>query len=332
LLLTLSTICQLPRALALGDSLHRTNPGTPFVIGLADDANRLPAGWQSPYPMLILPDELVSLSGQYTPTEFVAATKPSFIRAALSQYPDTEKLLYADPSSYIYQSLDPVWQRLASANLLLTPHLAQPPADRAMPDEKHVQNVGLYSAGLLAFRRSAETDRLLAWWQDRVTTRAFVDFGEGLCTDQLWLMHTPVLFESVVVVKDPAWQLAVWNLPHRGLRYAPKSGWEVDIHYWDWQPLLSANFRGLTNPAEGFFAGQTRLRLSSRPEIGQLLREYRTAVSRHAQPALLQTAPAYGDRPEPVRLPNWRKNAGQFLTQAIRYVDTFPWPARPRPA
>lgn len=329
MLLTVCTIRQLPQAFALGASLtQQSGSAERFVIGLADDPDHLPARFDSPYPLLTLAeclpdaDEVARLSAIYTTTEFVAACKPAFINTALQRYPAEDHVIYVDPSTFFYQPLTNLTGRFAEANLLLTPHITRPPdtANR-FPDEKYFQNVGLYSSGFLLFKRSAETARLLAWWQDRVMPRAFIDFCAGLCTDQLWLMHVPVFFDGVVVVKETGWQVAVWNLPER-LLVQQSDGWHVT----DSDLLQFVNFRGLSHPDEGLFAYQNRLQINKRPDVQQLLLDYRKVVAHYEQPALLGTVPAFGQRPVPIVLRGWRRSVADLLKAANQFIDTVPLP------
>lgn len=337
MIVTVCPIRQLPQALLLGASVVRHSPPSehpPFVIGLADDPTRLPAGLTLPYPLIpvgeLLPaNELNRLSAQYTPTEFAAALKPAFIRAVFRRYPTADVVAYADPNVHFYGSVAAVAERLAGANTLLTPHLLRPPGDVAWPDEKFFQNVGLYSADFLAFRRSAETERLLAWWQDRVQPRAFVDFCAGLCTDQLWLMHVPVFFRDVLVVKDPAWHVALWNAPERSL-HRRAGGWRVSQTPEPTeagQPLLFVNFRGLSNPNDGFFAHQNRLQLAERPDIRALLAEYGQALGGSSPAALRLVQPAYGEQPEPAVLRGWRRRTTTTLRSVVQWLERVPLPA-----
>ena len=346
MLVTICTIRQLPQAFALGDSLsHHASDASglpePFLIGLADDPAHLPPAFASPYPLLpvetILPvDTLMTLSAQYTPTEFAAACKPRFMAEIFRRYPDTQQLIYADPNLLFFRPLTAIWDHLREANALLTPHITQTPGDTAWPDqawpglawpdEKFFQNVGLYSADFLAFRRSDETDRLLAWWQDRVQERAYVDFCAGLWTDQLWLMHVPVFFQNVRIIRNPGWHVALWNLPERTLQ-PDGEGWRVTGPTDANQPLEFVNAKGLFNADEGFFPNQNRLRLSERPDGRALLETYRRAVAGRANPALTGVSPAYGQQPEPVVLRGWRRATVRSMRAITRFLDRVPLPA-----
>ncbi|MBC8154346.1 MAG: hypothetical protein H7Z72_15690 [Bacteroidetes bacterium] len=332
MLLTVCTIAQLPDALTLGSSFRQHHPDESFIIGLADDATRLPAGFQCPYPLLTalesMPGDLGVLSARYTPTEFTAAGKPSFIRAAFARFPNEPYLLYADPETFVYRPLTSVYARLDSATALLTPHITRPPSDANWPDEKAMQNVGLYSAGFLAFRSGAETDRLLAWWEDRVTGRAFIDACEGLCTDQLWLMHWPAFFDGIQIVKDPGWQVALWNLPERRLTLSAerRDGTTADWLVNGSTPLVFANFRGLTNPDAGFFPHQTRFRTGDRADVLKLLANYQRSLHLHEQPTLRAMTPTFGNKPEPVVLRGWRQTMATAARQLTTFIDKVPLP------
>lgn len=341
MLVTICFIHQLPQALVLADSYRRQSPdsasGTPdVVIGLADDPAQLPQTFQCPYPIipvgsLFSAAERQTLSAQYTPVEFAAACKPRFIEAMFAQYPTAQTLLYADPNLLFLHSTQPILDRLRNQTLLLTPYLLRAPGDtgpgkNAWPDEKQLQNIGLYTADFLAFTRSAETDRLLAWWKSRVETRAYIDFCKGLCTDQIWLMHTPVFFDGVTIVHDPAWHVALWNLPQRQLQQRD-TAWQLAEHG---QPVLFANLKGLFLPDEGFFPYQTRLRLSARPDVTALLQTYRQQVAATGLSALTMIRPAYGLQPTPPIVRGWRRTATTTLTAINRWVDAIYLPALSR--
>ncbi|MVM30128.1 hypothetical protein GO755_08790 [Spirosoma sp. HMF4905] len=332
MLLTICTIRQLPQAFALGDNLSQfatAGKSEPILIGLVDDPNQLPAGFVSPYPLLpigeLLPaDQVIALSAMYTPTEFAAACKPLFIAEAFRRYPATDKLIYADPNSYFLGPLTPIWDLLETATILLTPFITRSPTngstDKAWPDEKFFQNIGLYSSDFLAFRRSTETTQLLTWWDNRVRERAFINFCEGLCLDQLWLMHVPVMFRGVVIVKNSGWHVALWNLHERTIR-SQDTGWLVSGPIGQNEPLLFVNFKGIQNLDEGFFSHQTRVRISDRPEIATLLTAYRQSIVRY-QPLSFETiSPTYGQQPEPVIVRGWRYATIQSMQTVTRFLD-----------
>ncbi|SOD83229.1 hypothetical protein [Spirosoma fluviale] len=334
MLLTICTLSQLPQAIALGDSftrhsVHATGSSS-VILGLVDDPARLPVGFVSPYPLLPVSELLettllAELSARYTPTEFAAACKPTFIAEVFRRYPEVDKLLYADPNVYFTGSLSTIWQNLEESTALLTPFITRNPADSLWPDEKFFQNIGLYSSDFLGFRRSAETDKLLAWWTDRVQQRAFINYCEGLCLDQIWLMHVPVFFKDVRIIKNPGWHVALWNLHERSLQQT-ENGWQVTGPEGQDQPLLFMNVKGWLHPDQGFFPHQNRLRLSDRAELAPLLATYRQALTAHEGLMQCPVKSTYGQQPEPVVLRGWRYTAVQSFRSVTRLIDQFSIP------
>jgi hypothetical protein len=325
----------------LGNSFiqHATQPdGTSptVLIGLVDDPKQLPADFSSPYPVLPISDiltkaELRTLSGMYTPTEFAAACKPRFIQEAFRRYSSATTLIYADPNIRFYSSVAPIQNELADANILLTPFLTRkqpdllPDDQPAWPDEKFFQNIGLYSSDFLAVRRSDETSRFLNWWQDRIQQRAYINYCEGLCIDQIWLMHVPVFFAGVKIIKHLSWHLALWNLPDRIIRQAGTEWLVTGAGNNYTETVCFASFKGLFNMDEGFFPNQNRVHLSERPYVVAFLNEYKRLVS--SQENNLQDIPtAYGRQVSPVVLRGWRQTAVQSLRAIVDFIDRLPLP------
>lgn len=286
-----------------------------FRIGLADSSELL-ATLPLPYPVLpaseVVDAQLLdNLSERYTPTEFAAATKPALLRAMMVQEPTCQQVIYLDPNTFLYQPLTGVLSELETAQILLTSHLSIPPADGLFPDEKYLQNVGLYSSDFLGLRCSDETERMLLWWQDRVQTRAQIDFCESLCLDQIWLMHLPALFDGVRVIKDRSWHRAIWNW-HEWLKNSNT-------------PPIWINFKGLFNRDEGLFVHQNRLKLAKCPDMETLLANYRVAVTKRQQVAF-EKIPVYGQRPEFPVVRGWKRHTSLLMRSVTRFVDTVKLP------
>ena len=328
MILTVCTRDQYGHASHLRNSLKQHHPEQLFLHGMADDSSNATLISDTELAVTdtgLTHDQLDRLSANYTPTEFRAALKPSFIKAAFAQYPEERFLLYVDPTAFVYQPLTAIFNSLEQHNIMLNPHwLKAPPNDGLLPDEKHLQNVGLFSSGFIGFRRCPETDRMLDWWEARCLDHAAIDFCVGSCLDQLWLMHVPTLFSGVGILKNPGVQVALWNLPQRTLTKTA-NGWQVtdegktNIPV----PLLTADFLGLSNQNEGLFQQQNRLQIRHRPDVGKLLAEYETASLPSRFPGQV---PNYGQQPEPVVLRGWRRVAKQKLTQFSNWIDNVPVP------
>ncbi len=323
-MLVFVTVCtghQLPAALALLDSIKRWHPDTTLIIGLADTVpSQIPEFLTHLWPIERYWDEddLARRSAQYTTTEFTAAAKPTFVRAVYERFTNCDTIVYVDPATFFYQPITDELTRHPGANLLLTPHLSRPPADGLQPDEKHLQNVGLYTAGLLVFRRSHATAQFLTWWEGRVADRAFIRFCDGLYLDQIWLMYAPVFLDAVAIVNTPGWNAGLWNLHEQGLV------WQGDSNQWladGISPLVSVNFCGLTNADDGLFPYQTRFTFAARADVQQLITDYRERCSMK-----IDHKPVYGLRPEPPVLRGWQKAVSETLHEVSRQIETAPVP------
>lgn len=301
----------------LGESVRRCHPDDLFVIGLADHPNHVPGTFKSPYPLLSVNDLPIpnreQLSQQYTSAEFTAACKPLFIRQAGSMHPTAKRVVYLDPTIELYQ---PLTELFADQAILLTPYLLQPPADQAFPDEKYFQNIGLYNSGFLALNRSAEADRFLTWWCDRVPERAFIDFCQGLCTDQIWLALVPGMFNEVGISKLRGWHVGLWNIHERVSRQAATQ-----------TPLVFFNFKGLVDQ-DGFFVAQDRTSLNDYPAIKQLLSDYNRRLKTADNQAFASVKPAFGQQPTKLPLMGWRKKATETLQETVRFIDTVDIPRK----
>lgn len=311
--LTVSTLRQLPEALALGESVRQHHPDSPFVIGLSDDITRLPAHFQCPYPLLPVSalswPTVEDFSASYNWVEFSAACKPLFMQTVWQTYPQADELIYLDPTVFLYQPLTDLRTRYADASILLTPHLLRPPHDQKLPDEKHLQNIGLYHAGFLGLRRTEQAERFLQWWAGRVPERAYVDFCESQCTDQIWLMFAPMFYEDVAIVKHPGWNVGCWN-----------------VHERTEGPIVFFNFSGLADGG-GFFGNQNRFSLKQHPDVARLLRDYQQQINQPVYGELRRIQPAYGRQPLPsvllsAQLPAWRRALTSRLKRAVNFVET----------
>ncbi|XWW46462.1 hypothetical protein JYG30_03085 [Fibrella sp. USSR17] len=325
MILTVCTSDQYGHAMLLVESLKKQHPDQLILVGQIGTATHTaPSGVTE----LAISDiglssaQLAELSARYTATEFRAALKPSLIKAAFKRYPDEQVLLYIDPTAYVYQPLTLILSQLEQHTILLNPHWLAAPTDDRLPDEKHLQNVGLFSSGFIGFRRCPETDRMLDWWESRCLDHAAINFCIGSCLDQLWLMHVPTLFDGVGILKNPGVQVALWNLPQRTLTETP-DGWQVTGQGGPnvASPLLTADFLGLSKQNEGLFQQQNRLQIVHRPDVKRLLANYEQA----RLPLHIPTqSTVYGQQPEPVILRGWRRSVKRKLIQLSKWIDNVP--------
>ena len=205
---------------------------------------------------------------KYTILELSTAVKPWALAHLFNQY-DFDLIIYFDPDIKLYSSLDDIFQALWGNTMVLTPHLTGSLADQRSPSELDILRSGAYNLGFIALNRNAEALRFLAWWQAKLYDHCVVDLARGLFVDQRWIDLVPGMFTGVVINREPGYNVAYWNLPHRAIRRTVQ-GFVVNG-----QPLHFFHFSGFdpTNP-EQFSKHQNRYRLSDLGDAADLVREY----------------------------------------------------------
>jgi glycosyltransferase involved in cell wall biosynthesis len=210
----------LAQATVLVNSFRRHHPDGTFVVLLVDEVT---AGRPLiPGAEVLLIDEiqvrrheLDRMTVAYDLLELATALKPWLMRFLLGR--GCDHVAYFDPDISIERRIEelPGWARERS--VVLTPHLTEPmPRDGRLPHEQTILLSGTYNLGFIAVGDTADGRRMLDWWATRLLTDARVDVAHGFFTDQRLVDLVPGLFEHVVVT-DPSWNVAYWNLATRRL-------------------------------------------------------------------------------------------------------------------
>jgi hypothetical protein len=213
---TVATRCHFHRARCLLASVRRHLPhATCFaVLADADDDQRLGAQDFEVLPVATLP--IPDVSGfvqRYRAPELCFATKPWALAEMFRR--GFDRAIYFDADVVVYASLAPMQAMLDAASILLTPHLAEPPADGEGAAEIGIVQAGAYNAGFLGLARGAAAEAFLSWWQRKLLRDCRVDIDRGYVGDQRWLDLVPGMFDGVRVVRNPGWNVGRWNLDRR---------------------------------------------------------------------------------------------------------------------
>jgi hypothetical protein len=157
-------------------------------------------------------------------TGLCCALKPAAVLHAL-QETGADSAVYLDNDIAVYR--DPVEMRatLEDHSMVLTPHITSPLPSGAMPDLVAVQQYGVWNAGMFGARADAEARTFLEWWSGFMADPRRLSGHHGW--DQQWLEFAPAMVEDVKILRDPTYNVAVWNLPSRQLA-RNESGWTVD--------------------------------------------------------------------------------------------------------
>ena len=223
---TICTTNYLINALTLRDSFLFFNPDDHFFFCVPDQLDddqkeALNSVGIEPYQIIEV-DQLnlscfPNLCKHYNLIELCSALKPFFAHYLLQKYPDCFRLCYFDCDILIFDSIVYLKDKLWSCDILLTPHILSEHSVEDRDMETHILNAGLYNAGFFGLNQSDNANRMLLWWQDRVTTHGYVNFMRGMYADQLWLNFVPLFFQNVRIETHHGCNVAYWNLHERTL-------------------------------------------------------------------------------------------------------------------
>lgn len=264
-------------ARVLAESFHQHHPGGRFFVLLVDRNDGHLDPEKEPFTLIEveelgnIPDR-TSFLFKYTLLEANTAVKPYFLEYLFERY-GLENLVYFDPDILITGSLGELAQLVKRHSVVLTPHLTTPIDDGAHPDELAVLQAGAYNLGFLALRRSEVTERLLAWWQDRLYDRCLVSIEDGLFVDQKWMDLVPGIFKDVHILTDPGYNVAYWNLHDRKITLEGEDVRSAG------RPLIFFHFSGIDpDNLQPVSKHQDRYTLGDVGEAAQLYRRYRDLV------------------------------------------------------
>lgn len=217
---------------------------------------------------------LASFLFKYTLLEANTAIKPFFLEHLFARH-GLASLVYFDPDILVTSSLAELASLVGRHAVVVTPHLTDPVDDGAHPGELAVLRAGAYNLGFIALRRGEVTDRLLAWWQDRLYDRCLVRVEEGLFVDQKWIDLAPGLFGDVHVLTDPGYNVAYWNLHGRRVELGGDGPPRVNG-----RPLVFFHFSGI-EPDDLYHVSkhQDRFTLAQIGDAAELYRRYRDLLA-----------------------------------------------------
>ena len=216
------TFSYLNRARVLAETLKRHHPDWWFVAVITDS----PPQWYrfeldiEPFDEVIWGDELMGEEARawlfkHDVVEVCTAVKGAVLESLLAR--DVGPVFYFDPDIAIFETLNPLVERLEDASILLTPHQLEPddPTPSVRDNEMSSLRHGVFNLGFLAVRNDAEGRRFAHWWSDRLRRFCYDDREDGLFVDQKWCDLAPAFFERVHIIRDPGCNVASWNLNRR---------------------------------------------------------------------------------------------------------------------
>ncbi len=240
---------------------------------------------------------------QYTILELNTAIKP-FAFTTLFAREDCDQVIYFDPDIQLFSSGQPLLDRLAVNDIVLTPHLTAPLDDDRHPSDLAILQSGTYNLGFLALRRGADSTALLAWWRQKLLRDCVVDIPRGLFTDQKWMDLVPGFFGSAYVERDAGWNVAYWNLKHRHFHR------EGDRYLVNGRPLFFFHFSGFEPAARRISKHQDRFTLDQCSEpVQALFALYAARLEQHGRGRFASIPYAFAALADGTRLPDCARQA-----------------------
>lgn len=213
----------LSRIEVLEGSLKRYNPDAEFHILLCehpdickDISRRTGRSFYSPQDIGC--DDWFQMAFYYDIIEYNTALKPFFIDRLIQE--GFESVFYFDPDIEIFSSLESMEKLIPMFDLVLTPHICHPlPDDNKTPRVEDIIRAGQFNLGYIGITSSIDAKRLLKWWQGVCIDRCLFYHDHRYFVDQFWADIFPSFVEKTYILRDPAYNMAYWNISQRELKY-----------------------------------------------------------------------------------------------------------------
>ncbi len=215
---TIASRSRIALARATTASCRRHHPELPFFCLLADGPHESIQPGREPFDLLEfdaleVPDAS-RFRFRYGEMELSYALTPFLIEHLLRAGFDA--VVFLKQETMVLDRFDTLFEQLATASILLTPHFLEPPGGNdAILRERDVLRAGVFNGGVLGFSDCEEAQRVLAWWKQRTLELCLLDVEEGLHYEQRWLDFVPSLAPGSGIVRDPGINVGHWNLTER---------------------------------------------------------------------------------------------------------------------
>ena len=320
---TLCSINYLAQAQTLGQSLQKTNPDVEFVIGLVDRLDKVNLDLDKIPPFQLLEIDKINMNCLeemcqiYDITELNTAVKPFYFDYFLKNRPEVRNIIYFDPDIIVFDSLQPLKNKLREFSIVLTPHITSPINDKFDTREIDHLNTGLYNLGFAAISRSEASSSMINWWMDRLKKDCKIDLCNGLFVDQHWMIFVPIFFRGHVFIdKYFGYNVAYWNLHER--KISQKNG----KFFINEVPLIFFHFSGygINNPEE-VSKYQNRSNFENRPDIIPLFKYYAKQLQENFNEYYSQFPCYYIKKIQPKRYLRVRKALQQPFIKLLDFVE-----------
>jgi hypothetical protein len=263
------------RVLAL--SLREQHPDSELTVLVLDGVDGYADPAQEPYRLLgpqdIDCEPFEQMVAAYSVIELSTAVKPWLLRKLLTEQ---DHAVYLDPDIRVVSPLDEIRALAVQHGIVLTPHNLTPiPRDGRYPSEESILIAGAYNLGFIGLGRSRAADELLDWWSERLETDCVVDPPSGRFVDQKWIDLVPGIWPQTHLLRDPAYNIAYWNLHARTLEV----NGDASRPTIDGGPVRFLHFSGYSpDRPDTLSKHQDRIDFAQRPDVKAVADHYGAAL------------------------------------------------------
>jgi lipopolysaccharide biosynthesis glycosyltransferase len=218
-------------ARTLAQSFLSFHPDLKFYVLIVDDYNAYINPADECFEILKLTDlEIPNLPGfcfKYDVQELCTASK-AYLLDYLVREKAVRRLLYLDPDILVTSSLNELYEKLGTYDIVLTPHLdTDYPDDDLLPDDGYILRAGQFNLGFIGINASDNANSFLNWWKPKLYEKCVVDLLHGYFVDQKFIDFVPIFFRNVLIETDTGYNVAYWNLHSRRI-IAENDAWKCN--------------------------------------------------------------------------------------------------------
>jgi len=207
---TVCNIAYLPKALVLAESIYKHHK---YFLNIIIFDKKHPITLPTEFVDITWVEDIgfpewKQLAFLYDIIEFSTSLKPFIALQLLAQY---EKVIFLDPDTAVFSSLEPILEDLNKDPVVLTPHYRKPQPDTDTESDLAMMRFGSLNLGFFAVRKSAESEEFLSWWSRRCIDFSFMESQFGLSTDQKWVSIAPCFFDFLRISFNSGYNAAPWN-------------------------------------------------------------------------------------------------------------------------
>lgn len=263
----------LAQARCLAASFLKHHPTGRMYVLLVDTVGNYFDPAREPFELITVDQlsitALPEMKLRYNVRELATAVKPYFLEYLFKQR-GIDRVCYFDPDIRLYDSIQPLWEKLATHAAVLTPHILGPLDEEHLPNEFSILQAGTYNLGFLGLRQNPQTMNFLHWWQERLIKYSHGRPQQWQHFDQKWVDLLPGFVDDVAIERSAGYNAAYWDvssrhLTHNGTNYLVNG-----------TPLVFWHFSGY-DPAHPHIISrhQNRFSFAGLPVLQQLFNQYR---------------------------------------------------------